>query len=465
MLTLHTSGHSRTCEGLTRRDWLRIGTLGLGGLALPDLLRAKAVASGKPDFVRDKAVVLLFLGGGPSHIETFNPNMDAPAPFRSLTGEVKTNLPGVTFGGTFPLLAGHADKMVIVRSFHHGHSNHSLAVPYMLSGGDVFPGGMGAVYARLRGTNEEASGLPTTSLVTAPDVGRFLNPKKRIVQGSQPGELGTAYAPFNPEGGGPAIDNMTLNISQDRLADRQALLGRLDNLKRQIDVDGALDGVDRFRQQAYDMITGAAGEAFDLSKEDPRLVDRYDTGRFRVGEKPEDVRPCTLGRQLLLARRLVERGCGFVTVQNSGWDMHGGKGNNFMTLPQGMEMLGRPLDRAVSAFLGDLSDRGMLEHTLLVITGEFGRTPQVNKKGGRDHWGNLSTLALAGGGLRTGRVYGRAARNNDVPHRDPVGPENLMATIMNVLFDLGQLRLEAGYPKHLLDPIFNHPPIDLAGVY
>ena len=463
MLTLQTNSSQRNCEGRSRRDLLRIGTLGLGGLALPDVLQAKSTAA--PGFVRDKAVVLLFLGGGASQIETFNPNMSAPSPFRSMTGEVKTNVPGITFGGTFPLMAKHADKMVIVRSYHHKHSNHSIAVPYVLSGGDLFSGGMNSVYSRLRGTNHPASGMPTTSLVTAPDIGRFANPKKRIVAGSQPGDLGSAYAPFNPEGGGPAINNMTLNLPRVRLDDRRQLLGELDSLRRRTDADGTLASVEKFQQQAYDVILGGAAEAFDLSKEDPRTIERYDTSGFRVGEKKDEMRSCTLGKQMLLARRLVEAGTGFVTVQNSGWDMHGGSGNNFMTLASGMHMLGGPLDRAVSAFLSDLTDRGMLEHVLLVITGDFGRTPTINKNGGRDHWGNLSTLALAGGGLNTGQVYGQAARNNDVPHSDPVGVENLMSTIMNVLFDVGQLRVQRGLPQQLLGPIEQHKPIPIAGVY
>ena len=461
MLTLHTDCRQRNCEGYSRRELLRIGCLGLGGLALPDLLLAKSKAS--PGFVRDKAVVLLFLGGGPSHIETFNPNMTAPAPFRSVTGEVKTNVPGIALGGTFPQLAQHADKLAIVRSFHHRHSNHNLAVPYVLSGGEMFPGGMGTVYARFRGTNHPESGLPTTAMVTAPDVGRFANPKKRIVDGSQPGDLGAAYAPFNPEGGGPALSNMTLNIPQTRLDDRRNLLSQLDRLKKQADADGVMDGVDHFREQALDVVLGAASEAFDLSKEDPRVVARYDTSMFRVGET--EFRDCTLGKQMLLARRLVEAGCGFVTVQNSGWDMHGGSGNNFMSLASGMRMLGGPLDRAVSAFLADLDDRGMLDSVLLVITGEFGRTPKINKNAGRDHWGNLSTLALAGGGLETGQIVGQAARNNDVPHSNPVGVENLMSTIMNVLFDVGTLRIARGLPRRLVEPIERHKPIDIAGVY
>ena len=464
MLTVQTGGSQRNCEGVSRRDLLRIGGLGLagmGGMGLPDVLRAKAAAPSR--FVRDKAVVLLFLGGGPSHIETFNPNMTAPSPFRSVTGEVQTNVPGMTFGGTFPLLAQHADKFVVVRSFQHRHSNHSIAVPYVLSGGNAFPGGMGSVYARLRGTNHPDSGLPTSALVTAPDVGRFVNPKKRIVDGSQPGDLGDAYSPFNPEGGGPVIDNMSLNIPQDRLDNRRELLIQLDRLKRRVDSRGALDGIDRFRQQALEVLLGAAAEAFDLSKEAPSTLEQYDTSRFRVGEK--EFRNCTLGKQMLLARRLVESGCGFVTVQNSGWDMHGGSGNAFMSLASGMQMLGGPLDKAVSAFLADLENRGLLENVLLVITGEFGRTPKINKNAGRDHWGNLSTLALAGGGFDTGQILGQATRKNDIPDSDPVGVENLMATIMNVLFDVGKLRVERGVPRRLLEPIERYKPLDISGVY
>ena len=463
MLTIPNSPGSRNCEGHSRRDFLQVGTLGLGGLMLPQLLQAKA--SERPDFVRDKSVILLFLGGGPSQIETFNPNMEAPPPYRSLTGEVKTNVPGIRFGGTFPLLAQHADKMLIVKSFRHGQSNHSLAVPYVLSGGNIFPGGMNSVYARLRGTNHPLNGLPTTALATAPDIGRFANPRKRIVEGSQPGEIGQAYAPFHLGGGGPAIENMTLNLKQGRLDDRKQLLTGLDQLRRDMDSRGNLEQADQFRQQAYDLVTRGAAEAFDISKEDKRTLEMYDTSMYRVGEKKGEYRQCSLGHQMLMARRMVEAGCGFVTVQNSGWDMHASSGNNFMTLTDGMEMLGRPLDKAVSAFVADLAQRGLLESTLLIITGEFGRTPTVNKRGGRDHWGNLCTLAFAGGGFHTGQVYGKAAKNNDVPDSDPVNMENLMSTIMNVLFDIGKLRLESGFPRQLMDPILNSKPIPLAGIY
>ncbi|MEQ8786954.1 MAG: DUF1501 domain-containing protein [Pirellulaceae bacterium] len=455
MLTLQTNQSSRNCEGVSRRELLHVGGLGLGSLALPALFQSRGQAA--ESFVRDKAVVLLFLGGGPSQVETFNPNMEAPSPHRSLTGEVKTNVPGIRFGGTFERLAQHADKMLIVRSFQHRDSNHSTAVPYVLSGGKSFSGGMGTVYSRLRGTNRADSGLPTTALLTAPDIGRFANPKKRIVSGSQPGDLGAPYAPFNPDGGGPALDNMRLNMPADRLGDRRALLGQLDQLQRQLDASGTLAGVDRFRQQAYELILGAAAEAFDLTREDPRTIETYDTSMYRVGET--DIRSCTLGKQMLMARRLVEAGCGFITVQNSGWDMHGGKGNNFMSLASGMQMLGSPLDKALAAFLGDLKERGLLDKVLLVVTGEFGRTPTVNKNAGRDHWSNLCTLALAGGGLPMGQLVGRASRKNDVPDSEPVGVENLMATIMHTLLDVGRLRVERGVPRELLAPIERHKPI------
>jgi len=455
MLTIETGDSARTCQGLTRRNLLHIGGTGWGALALPQLLQAEQMAG--PGFVRDRAVILLFLGGGPSHIETFNPNMNAPLPYRSMTGEVATPVPGLTFGGTFPLLARHAGKMAIVRSFHHGDSNHSSAVPYVLSGGRTFAGGMGPVFARLRGTTHEQSGLPTTALLTAPDVGRFANARKRIIAGSQPRDLGAAYAPFNPAGGGPAIENMRLRVPRQRLSDRRTLLSALDGLKHQVDATNALAGVDRFRQQAFDVILGAAAEAFDLSQEDPRVVARYDTSGFRVGEK--EVRNCTLGTQLLLARRLVEAGCGFITVQNSGWDMHASSGNNFMTLPAGMRMLGGPVDKGVSALLADLADRGLLQKTVLVITGEFGRTPKINKNAGRDHWANLSTLAFPGGGICHGQIIGQAAKKNDVPHSDPVGVENLMATIMHTLLDVGRLRIARGVPRHLLAPLEQHQPI------
>jgi hypothetical protein len=402
--------------------------------------------------VRDRSIVLLFCGGGISHIETFNPNLDAPAPYCSVTGEVKTAIPGLTLGGNFPLLARHADKLAVIRSFAHRNSNHPKAIIHVLTGGTDPTGdgkvgqSMGSVYARLRGPNHEASGLPTYCLVTSEEVdGQYLTERGRIAAGSHPGELGKAYAPFDPAGGGQLLDNLNLAVAPERLDDRKSLLSRLDKVKRAIDAGGNIAGLDRFELQALDMIVRGAGEAFDISKEDRRTIERYDTSGFRVGKKL--FQPSSLGKQMLMARRLVEAGCGFVTVQNSGWDMHA-DGNNPGIGP-GMDMLGPPLDKAVSAFLDDITARGLLDRVLLIITGDFGRTPTINARGGRDHFPNLSTLAFVGGGLGRGQIIGQSTRKNDAPATEPITLANLHSTVLHAQFDIGQMRLDPGVPRDL----------------
>jgi uncharacterized protein (DUF1501 family) len=461
MLTFHT-GSTRDCSGLSRRDFVRAGALAIGGLALPQLLAAKeaAQASGK-SYVRDRSIVLLFLGGGASHIETFNPNLGAPAPYSSVHGEVKTSIPGLTLGGTFPQLAANADKLAVVRSFSHDNGNHPKAIIHVLTGGTDPTGdgkigqSMGSAYARIRGANDEASGLPTYCLLTSEEIdGQYRTERGRIEAGSWPGQLGLAYAPFDPSGGSQLLKNLSLNVPATRLDDRKSLLSKLDNAKREIDANGSVAGADRFEQQALEMIVRGAGDAFDIKREDKRLVERYDTSMFRVGKKV--FQPSALGRQMLLARRLVEAGCGFVTVQNSGWDMHA-DGNN-PGIAAGMEMLGRPLDKAVSAFLEDLEIRGLTDKVLLVITGDFGRTPTINKNGGRDHFPKLCTLAFAGGGLARGQIIGQSTRKNDAPATDPIRPANLASTMIHALFDVGQMRLDPGVPRDLAR-LAEAPPI------
>lgn len=456
MLTVYSAGSNRDCAGLARRDFLRIGAVGLGGLALPDWLRLQAAASASgAGFVRDKSVVLLFLGGGASHIETFNPNMQSPAPYSSVTGEVATTLPGVTFGGTFPGLAQRAKQLAVVRSFQHPIADHVAAIIYMLSGGtrqkvDGRGFSLGSAYARLRGANHESTGLPTYSLLTAPETdSQFRAERSRVEAGSSAGSLGASYTPFDPTNS-RSLDNLKLRLPLERLADRRQLRKSLDQLRRDLDGSGTMAGLDRFEQQAVDLVTRGASDAFDVSKEDPRTLARYDTSMFRVGnegQRPEQMRSCTLGRQLLLARRLCESGCGFVTVQSAGWDNHadGNNPNQF----GGMNMLGPPLDKAVSAFLDDVAERGLSDKILLVITGDFGRTPRLNKRGGRDHWSNLCTLALAGGGLRMGQVIGQSARQNDVPSTEPITPQQLTSTVLHTLFDVGRMRLVPGLPSEV----------------
>ncbi len=461
MLTILSGATSTGCNSSTRRDFIRVGGLGLGGLTLPWLLSRQAWAA-EHSAVRDRAVVLLFLSGGASHIETFNPNMGAPSPYCSLTGEVQTSLLGVTFGGTFPQLARHAHQMAVVRSFQHAIGGHVEAIRHVLTGGTDPSGkgangfGMGAAFARLNGANHPRTGMPSSALLNSEEVDpQYRNEKERVERGSAPNGLGSNFAPFIPEGKGDAVKNLTLNMTTDRLDDRRALLTALDRFRRTSEEAEAWAGVDKYTQQAFDVILGSTAEAFDLSREHPRLVERYDTSGFQVGKKV--FRSSQLGHHMLTARRLIEAGCGFVTVHSAGWDMHA-DGNN-PGIESGMEMLGRPVDKAVSAFLEDLNDRSLLDKVLLIITGDFGRSPTVNNRGGRDHWPKLCTLALAGGGIHRGRVIGQSSRRNDEPLTEPIAPGQLLASVMHTLFDISALRVRTGVPRELLQIIEQHAPI------
>lgn len=462
MLTIQSTSGRRDCQGTSRRDFLRAGFLGLGGLSLPWLLQQRAQATTTTDYVKDKAVVLIFLGGGASQIETFNPNMDGPPASRSITGEVQTNLPGLTFGGTFPRIAQHADKMAIVRSFRHPIGNHDQAISHVLTGGTDTNGqaqlgqSIGSMYSRLRGTNHPVTGMPTYSLLTDNHVDPQYNREmSRVTIGSRPGSLGPTYGPFNPAGGGVALENMVLNVAPERLNDRTNLLHQLDQLRRASDCPAFGERIGGFERQAADLLLGGAGRALDLTRESRRVYDAYDTTMFQTGKRTFG--PCIIGQQLLMARRLIEVGAGFVTVQSAGWDMHA-DGNN-PGMASGMEMLGRPLDKALAAFLEDLDQRDMLDKVLVVLTGDFGRTPTINNNGGRDHWANLCTLAFAGGGLRMGQIIGRSDRQNRQPATTPITPGMMLSTIMHTLFDVGVLRVSRGVPTTLARLIEDNRPI------
>jgi hypothetical protein len=464
MLTLSAGPAHRTCDGVSRRDFVRAGFLGLGGLTLPWLLQTKAqAAQAEPKFVRDKAVILVFCGGGISHIESFNPNVEGPEQSRSITGEVKSSLSGVTFGGTFPMLAKLAHKGAVVRSFRHPVGAHDQAISHVLTGGTDPTGqkqagfSMGSAYARLRGANHPKNGMPTYHLLTdAHKDPQYSREMGRVVAGSRSGPLGPGYAPFTPAAKGTATDNMQLRLPAKRLDDRRELLSKIDSLKRGLDEADVKDGRDQFSRQAAELLLGGASKAFDLSKEKKETVERYDTSSFKTGKKVFE--PSNLGKQCLMARRLIEAGAGFVTVQSAGWDMHA-DGNN-PGVKDGMEMLGRPLDRALSALIGDLDERGLLGKTLVVLTGDFGRTPKVNKNGGRDHWANLCTLALWGGGLKMGQVIGKSDRNNGAPATKAYSTPNLMATVLHHLFDVGVLRVTRGLPASIVKLAEDHKPIE-----
>ncbi|MDA1015859.1 MAG: DUF1501 domain-containing protein [Planctomycetota bacterium] len=467
MLTIEFGTGNRDCSGMPRRDFLRIGSLSLGGLSLPGLLATQADAAGrKHGYFKDKSVVLLYLSGGASQIETFDPKMTAPDGIRSATGEVKTSLPGVTFGGTFPLLAKLAGRMAIVRSHAHSVGSHEQAHVHVLSGGTDPRGtqqkgfSIGSCFARLRGTNHERTGLPTYVGLNEQEVdGQYLKEIGRFNKGSWPGELGQSFGPFvhqvgwsdeNLANGGvkqtnPIAANMRLNIAKSDLDNRLKLLKSIDSFNRKLDAGGTMAALDEFSAQAVTVLLGNATQALDFQHEDRKTIARYDTSDMRIGHKK--FRPSTLGKQMLVARRLCEAGAGFVSVHSAGWDMHADKNNPGVV--KGMNMLGPTLDRSVSAFLEDVENRGLCEKILLVIVGDFGRSPKIDKNGGRGHWAKLCPLVFAGGGLRMGQVIGESNAKAEVPATAPISPTDMMATVLHALFDVGEMRLDSSVPRNI----------------
>jgi hypothetical protein len=438
--------------GYSRREFLRIGTLGLGGLTLTQLLGARALAAGNKPITTGKSVVFLFLFGGPSQFETFDPKMSAPDGVRSVTGEIATALPSVTFGSTFPQLAKRAKQMAVVRSYVPGRDISNHVICPIVHRKETLGASLGSLYSRMAGMLSPANGMPTNAALFPQCVDTSCHPV-RMDFGNflATGPVGAAFAPFVPGGSSALQENMRLNLDRHRLDDRRRLLGRIDDLKRQIDLSGTMNAMDRIQVQAFDVILRGAADAFDISRESSKTIARYDTAGL---VRPESISKKwtesykyyidhgkSLGRLMLLARRLCERGCGFVMV-NTGfvWDMHGVAGVH-AGVEEGMRYVGPPLDHAVSAFLDDLAARGLSEKILLVICGEMGRTPKLSELAGRNHWGNLGPLVLAGGGLPMGQVIGRSTANGGEPADNPIHMRHLIGTIMHTLFDVAELRL------------------------
>jgi len=472
MLTIRDLLPNRDCQGFSRRDFLRIGALGLGGWSLEQRLRvaangnATAQASYGHGVFRNRSVVMLFLQGGPSHLEFFDPKMTAPAEIRSVTGDVATLHPGISFGGTFPRLAALTDRLTVVRSYGSGNSGHSYGE--VVSANNSMKASASSIYARVRGTNHPTTGLPSNVLVLPEAVRDGLKLDSNFETGAlptltQPGSLGATYAAFNPSGGGDLKRDMELAMPPERLTNRRELLSQLDGLRRAADRGPLFDRVDHYQRQAFEIVLRGVAEAFDLRGEDPRTIQRYDTSSlFKMEDLTRyyDMRRATnlLGRQMLLARRLVEAGCGFVTVSDCGWDYHA-NGNSPKNMT-GIYPMGGQVDHAVSAFIEDIHERGLSDRVLLIVTGEMGRTPRINNNGGRDHYGEVTPLLLAGGGLRHGQIIGQtdatASRATTTPYR----PEHLMATILHTLFDVGQLRLEQNIPREIVRLAETTQPID-----
>jgi len=392
--------------------------------------------------------------------------MTAPSEIRSITGEIPTKLPGVTFGGTFPKLAAMADQLTVVRSYGSGNSSHTYGK--VLSAGNNLEATMSSIYAKVRGNNHPRTGMPTNTLILPEAIRGELKmgsnfETKALPTMTQAGKLGPSFSAFNPAGGGQLQQDMKLKVTADRLEDRRSLLGYLDTLQRQVDRLGILDDANTYHQQAFDVIMRGVARAFDLSEEDPRTIERYDTSKiFKMKDLQRyyDMRRVSnlLGKQMLLARRLCEAGCGFVTVSDCGWDYHAN--NNSPKQMTGIWPMGNQVDHAVSAFLEDVRERGLSDKILLAVTGEMGRSPRINKNGGRDHYGELTSLLLAGGGLQTGQIIGQSDRQAGKASSTPYRPQHLMATIMHTLFDIGKVRLDPGLPRELIQLLEKDRPID-----
>jgi hypothetical protein len=437
-------------RGPSRREVLRIGSLGLGGLCLPQLLGARALASGSKSITTGKSVIFLFQFGGPSQFETFDPKMNASDSIRSVNGEIATALPGITFGSSFPQLAKRAKQLAVVRSYSPGgRSNHDINP--IVEKQETAGASLGSIYSRMVGMTNPANGMPTNAALFPQAVDAGCHPI-RFDFGNflATGPVGSAFAPFVPGGGSTLQQNMRLNMDRDCLADRRRLLSQFDDVKRQIDASGTMDAMDRMESQAFEVILRGAADAFDLSRESPKTIARYDTAPL---VRPESINKTydsskyyvdhakTLGKLMLLARRLCEGGCGFVMV-NTGfvWDMHGVAGVH-AGIEEGFRYVAPPFDHAVSAFLDDLEARGLSDRILLVMCGEMGRSPKISQQGGRDHHGALGPLVLAGGGLPMGQVIGRSTADGSAPADNPITMRNLVGTIMHTLFDVGEIRL------------------------
>ncbi len=420
MLTIYGRKH-RCCDSVNRRGFLKIGGFAmgyLGGVGLGDLLRAQA-ASGSASRSH-KAVINVFLGGGPPHQDMWDIKVDAPTEIRGEFHPIATQVSGIEICEVFSRIASQMEKFVAIRSVvgcvdaHDGYQ--------CLSGwhrrSDVSIGGrpsIGSVAAKVQG--------PVSPAIPA-NVG--LAARTQHVPWSESGGsgfLGAAFQPFKPDGQG--MEDLTLKgVTLDRLQDRKQLLSGLDLLKREADASGMLRGMDSFTQAAFGVLTSSRlADALDLSKEDPKVRDRYGDGKpynFQYDGAP------TVNDHLLIARRLVEAGVRSVSLTFGRWDSHG---KNFDLVRDH----GSKLDQAVSALVQDLEDRGMLDDVTVVVWGEFGRTPRINPSAGRDHWPQVSCALLAGGGMRTGQVIGSTNRLGEVAKDRPVHMQEIVATIYHNL--------------------------------
>ena len=443
MFTIQSDRIATDCGRQTRRHFLRVGGLALGGLSLPRLLSAEAaspLASGRPR--GHKAVIMIYLSGGPSHQDMYDLKMDAPIEIRGSFRPISTNVPGIEICEHMPRLAGMMDKFTIIRSLYGGVDQH--ASDLCMSGYPIGPRGrqdghpsLGSVVSKLQGQVDRA--VPSfVGLTIKTKHNPYCNP-------GYSGFLGATHAPIQPDG--PVVSNLRLNgVTLERLRDRKSLLGGFDDYRRYVELDPSVQGVDSANRAALEVLTSSKlAEALDIEREDPKLRDRYGRG----GPDPafgEDAGPHWMD-QFLMARRLVEAGVRCVTLSFGSWDRHGG---NFERLPEQL----RRFDQGITALVDDLHNRGLDQDVSVVAWGEFGRTPRINAGGGRDHWPQVSCALLAGGGMRMGQVIGSTNRLGEVPKDRPVHYQDVLATLYHQLgIDVANVTIPdpSGRPQYLLE--------------
>jgi hypothetical protein len=431
---------TRFCDGITRRNFLKAGTFAFGAttLTLADLFRAEA-RTGAP--TSHKAVINVFLGGGPPHQDMWELKMDAPAEIRGEFRPIATRVPGIQICEVFPRIASHMDKCAIIRSVvgaAGGHDAYQCTTGWPKSSLAPLGGrpSLGSVVTKLQGP-VDPSVPPFVGLAEATQHKPWSDP-------GQTGFLGPAYAPFKPDG--PGLANLRLNgISVDQFADRRRLMTSFDGLRRDIDATGAIDSLDAAQQRALGVLTSSKLlEALDVSREPMHVRERYGDGKpyqFQFDGAP------TVNEQLLMARRLVEAGVRCVTLSYGRWDSHG---KNFDLVRDH----GAKLDQCLTALIEDLESRGMLQDVLVVVWGEFGRTPRINNGAGRDHWPQVSCALLAGGGIKTGQAIGSTNRLGEFAATRPVSFGEIFATIYHTLGlnpATTTILDPTGRPQHLCD--------------
>jgi hypothetical protein len=431
----------RHCDGLARREFLRVGTLGVGGLTLAQLLQAEASGANTPK--RPKSVIYIVLNGGISHIDTWDPKPTAPVEYRGEFSTIATKLPGTRLCELFPGQAEMLDRLAVLRGVQSVENDHFLSEVY--TGLPRIAGkrpAFGSVVSHLARTNSPLP--PYVCLSEASSVDQF--------EFEKPHYAGAGHAPFRPFG--DALENLAPVKSLDRLADRKALLAGFNQLQRRLDSDVA-SGLDRFQTKALEMISSPqVREAFDLSREPASTFDRYGSGKF-THQADVSILYDWSPKPFVLARRLVEAGVRVVTMQVGSWDHHSGAAQHIF---KSYRYVLPALDQSICALVTDLQERGLSDDVLVVVLGEFGRTPKIGYPGpGREHWAEAGALVMAGGGLKMGQVIGETDTRAE-KSKGHITFQSIIATIYHVLGIDPRIALSdfTGRPQYLLD---DHRPV------